>query len=152
MNSPYLWFKALHTLAAAVWIGSAAALWAITAMMQKHSANRALLPGLASAGEAVGSRVTAAASGLTLVLGIVAMVIGKVGMAFWIYWGMIVAVVLVAVGGGVLKKRFERLAQMASVPSTPQGEIDAIIASILNLGRLAILFLAITVVLMVVKP
>jgi hypothetical protein len=151
MNSSYLWLKTLHVVAASLWIGSAASLWVATLRMQKTT-DRQLLLGMAMACEMIGSRITAAFSGLTLVLGIIDMIIGKVPMTLWIWFGLIAGVLLVAVGGGVLKRRLDLLAKVAADPATPQSQIDGIIRTIINVGRFALILLVLAVVAMVIKP
>jgi hypothetical protein len=112
VNSPYLWLKVLHILVASIWFGAAVSLLAILSRVTPNT-DRQRLAGLVTACDFVGSRVIAPMAGLTLIAGLVTMWLGKVGMTLWIWWGIIAAVLVMAVGGSQLRTGFIRLGAMA---------------------------------------
>ena len=151
MNSPYLWLKVVHVLLAGIWFGSAVSLFAILSRISPAT-DRRKLAGLAAACDFVGSRVIAPAAGLTLIAGLTAMWLGKVGMALWIWWGIVAAVLVMAVGGSALRMGFTRLATMLDDAQTPDATIAAHTKRLRTIGMGVIAVLVLTVIVMVMKP
>ncbi|HKP29212.1 MAG TPA: hypothetical protein VJU15_07400 [Gemmatimonadales bacterium] len=150
MNS-YLWLKALHVLSMAVWTGAALTLLGIAGIMAR-STDRGRLAGLAAACDFAGTRLIAPAGGLTLVFGLVTMMVGHVGMPFWVLFGVVANLLLLVVGGAVLGRGFRRLATLLDAPGGNEAEITALLARIRFVGRLAVALLVFTAFVMVLKP
>lgn len=150
MNS-YLWLKALHVLSMSVWIGAALSLLGITGIMVR-TADRQRLAGLATACDFVGTRLIAPAGGVTLVFGLVTMMIGHVGMPFWVLFGLIATLLVLAVGGAVLGRGFRRLVTLLESPSGNEAEVAALLARIRRIGQFAVMLLVFTAFVMVIKP
>ena len=150
MNT-YLWLKALHVLSMAVWTGAALTLLGITGIMARTT-DRQRLSGLAAACDFTGTRLIAPAGGLTLVFGLGAMMVGHVGMPFWILFGLVTTLLVLSVGGAVLGRGFRRLVTLLAAPAGNEAEITTLLATIRKVGTLAVVVLVATAFVMVLKP
>jgi len=150
MNN-YLWLKALHVLSMAVWLGAALALLG-TAGIMARTTDRARLAGLATGCDFVGTRLIAPAGGLTLLFGLMTMMVGHIGMPFWVLFGLVATLLVLSVGGAVLGRGFRRLATLLDAPSVNEAEVAALLARIRKVGWFAVALLVATTVIMVLKP
>ncbi len=151
VSSLYLWLKAFHVLFVTLWIGSAVSVFAVVTAAASTT-DRARLAGLCAATEFIGKRVIAPGGGLTLLSGIALAVVGKVGMPFWIIWGLGAGLVVIAVGGAVLGRGLARLAAMTADTNVAAGAIESLRVRLQTVGTLAILTLVTVVLAMVLKP
>ena len=147
----YLWLKALHVLFVALWIGAAVSLFSVI-VSAAATTDRARLAGLCAATEFIGRRVIAPGGGLALLTGIITAAIGKVGMPFWVSYGLGAGIVVIAVGGAVLGRGLARLAAMTADAAVPAGEIETLRMRLQTVGTAAIAVLTSIVLVMVLKP
>lgn len=151
MTNWYLWLKVLHVLAVTVWLGAAVSVFAIMTRLSP-TMHRERLAALAGACDIIGSRVIAPAGGLSLLIGIAAAWAGHTGMAFWIWWGLGAAIVVLAVGGSALRLGFARLAAMLESPNPEPRAVTALVGRLRTIGIFAIAVLVSAVGIMVLKP
>jgi hypothetical protein len=151
MTSSYLWLKVAHILAVTIWFGSAVGLMAITSMLSP-AMERARMAGIADACDLLGKRVIAPAGMLALVTGLITAGVGRIGMPFWVWWGLGAAILILAVGIIVLKSGFAKLSVLMGDPATP---IAVALGQATKLRRVATVVLLVMLsgfVVMVLKP
>ena len=147
----YLWLKALHVLSMGVWLGAALTLLG-TAGIMARTTDRGRLAGLAIACDFAGTRLIAPAGGLTLLFGLATMMLGHIGMPFWVLFGLVATLLLLGVGGAVLGRGFRRLSTLLDATSGNETEVAALLARIRRIGWFAVALLVATAVIMVLKP
>jgi uncharacterized membrane protein len=97
MLNLYSWLKFIHVASIAVWFGGFAALGFVN-IVTSRKPDPAEVSTYLRYGEGLGASLAGPASGLALIAGIAAMVVGHVGMQLWIIWGLVVAGLFILVG------------------------------------------------------
>lgn len=149
----YEGLKALHVLAAVIWVGGG-----FTLQVLVFKATRAQDVGRAAAigqdAEYVGQRVFFPASVAVLLFGIW-MVVDQPAWAFgqtWIVIGLVVSILSAAVGMAYFGPESQRLGKLAAERGLNDGEVQHRLQRLTLISRIELLLLFLVVVDMVVKP
>ncbi len=149
--SLYLWLKAVHVLAVAIWLGAAVTVSGVAGLMTRTS-DLHRMGALASVCDFASTRLIAPAGGITFLFGIVAVFVGHFGMSLWVWWGVVGALLVLSVGGAILGRGFRRLARLLEAPAGREAEIGALVGRLRAVGVGALVVLVSTVLVMVLKP
>jgi uncharacterized membrane protein len=148
---PYILLKFVHVTSVIVWLGCAIALTTLNFRLAGQR-DRALLLALARQSEFLGARVMGPAAGMTLLAGIAALVVGRMGFPFWAGWGLGAMVLSMALGGALIGRTGARLIQLLTAGDASDAEVDVLQRRIGRLQLLNILILLSAVWVMVAKP
>jgi uncharacterized membrane protein len=151
-NAWYSAFKAVHVLAAIVWIGGGS-LITILALMAERKNDPAELATVARQAASVGERVFAPAGLVVVAMGIAMMVNTNWGWGkFWVTAGLVGYAITFVTGVGVLSPRAKKIVALTEEKGVTHPETQAAIARILLIARADVALLFLVVVDMVVKP
>lgn len=150
MTDAYIWLKFIHVASIAVWFGGFAAL-GIMNTVASRKADKGEVAHYLLYGQALGARVAGPASGLALIAGVAAMIVGRTGMQPWIAWGFVVFALFAAVGVLGMRPVTKRLIAATEAPPDT-GEIRRLLRRqrVLLLTNLLLLLTAVWA--MVFKP
>ena len=151
MSNLYLWFKVLHVLAVAVWLGTSVSMIGILSQLNS-TADRRGKAVLASLCAVISQRIIAPAAGLTFLIGLVTVFAGKVHMTLWLWWGVGASVIVLGAGGSLFRINFEKLAKLLNDPSGSDTEVNQVLGRLRTLGYSGVALVAVTVAVMVLKP
>jgi uncharacterized membrane protein len=144
-NAWYSAFKAVHVLAAIVWIGGGALLVILGAMAVRKN-DPLEMASVARQAAMVGEKIFAPAGGVVFAMGIAMMINTDWGWGkFWVVAGLVGYAITFVVGIGVLAPLAKKIVATTEVTM-------ALVSRILLIARLDILMLVLVVVDMVVKP
>jgi uncharacterized membrane protein len=148
----YEWYVFVHVLAAAVWIGGAAALQ-LLAVRTLGTQDPVRIGGLAKDIEWIGTRVFVPASVLVLLFGVAAVLRGDIDWgAGWISTGLAVWVLSFVTGAAFLGPESGRVGRLVDQVGAGGPEVRARIRRLLLVSRVELLLLAVVVLVMVAKP
>jgi uncharacterized membrane protein len=151
-NAWYSAFKAIHVLAAMIWIGGGGLLVILGAIAVRKNDPVEMVT-VARQAALVGQRLFAPAGGVVVVMGIAMMVNTNWGWGkFWIIAGLVGYAITAAIGSGVLGPLAEKIVATTEEKGPAHPETLALVKRILLIARLDILMLVLVVVDMVVKP
>ena len=148
----YTFFKSVHVVAAAVWVGGAAMIQALAFRITRTGDGRRQAE-FAKDSEVVGMRVFIPATWILLLAGIGMMI--NLDWSWgqnWIVFGLIAFAVSFAVGAGFLGPESGRIAAVIEREGPDSPEALARINRILLISRCELVVLATVIVNMVVKP
>ncbi len=150
----YEWVKSVHVLAAAVWVGGAAMVQ-LFALRAVGSGDPARLVAFAKDAEVIGMRTFIPASLVLVVTGLLG--IHESGGAWstgqtWVVLALIVFAASFVVGAAFLGPESGRIAQAVERHGADSQEVRDRIQRIFLVSRIELLFLALIVLDMVIKP
>jgi uncharacterized membrane protein len=148
----YTFFKSLHVVAAAIWVGGALMIQAFAFRITRTGDARRQAE-FAKDTEVVGMRVFIPATWVLLLAGIAIMI--NLDLAWgqnWIVFGLIAFALSFAVGAGFLGPEGGRIAQVIEREGPTSPEAQRRIRRILLISRCELVVLLTVVVNMVVKP
>ena len=148
----YEWLKAVHVLAAVVWVGGAVTIQALAFLVLRSQDPRELASFSRNAGF-VGERMFTPASLVLVVFGAWAVHEGGYGYSqTWLWLGVLVFALSFVVGAGFLGPEAKRLAKAieGGGPESPEARMR--LDRILLVSRVELVLLLLIVVDMVVKP
>ncbi len=148
----YEWLKAIHVLAAVIWVGGAATLQAMAFVVLRSKDPREMASFSRNAGF-VGERMFTPASLVLVIFG--AWAVHKGGWSYsqtWLWLGVLVFAASFVVGAGFIGPEAGRLAKAieAGGPESPEARMR--LNRILVVSRVELVFLLLIVLDMVVKP
>src|SRR5262245_55105688 len=111
MNA-YSWLKLIHVVSAAAWIGGFAAIAVLNILAARNADPKTVANFLANA-QGLGARLIGPASGLAILSGIGAMLLGRIPVQGWIIWGIIAIALFVVIGVVALRPVLKRLTAAA---------------------------------------
>jgi uncharacterized membrane protein len=148
----YTFFKAVHVTAAAIWVGGAAMIQALSLRIGR-SADPARRAGFAKDAEVVGMRTFIPATAILLLAGIAMMInLDWPWDANWIVLGLVAFTISFVVGAGYLGPESGRIAAVIERDGPESPEAQVRIRRILLVGRCELVVLVTVLVNMVVKP
>jgi len=148
----YTFFKSVHVVAAAVWVGGAAMLQALAFRILRTGDGRRQAD-FAKDSEVVGMRVFIPATWILLLAGIAMMI--NLDWSWgqnWIVFGLIAFALSFAIGAGFLGPEGGRIAAVIERDGPESPEASARIHRILLISRCELVVLLAVIVNMVVKP
>ena len=150
MLGAYNWLKFIHVTATAGWIGGFAAIAVLNALATRSAEPKEVATFLRY-GRALGTWLAGPASGLALLAGVGAMLVGHLAMPMWIIWGIGATVVFILIGVTALRPALTRLVAAADAGSSPD-EIRRLLRHQRRLLAVNLLVLLSAVWAMVFKP
>lgn len=147
----YLLFKFIHIVAAVSWIGCLAAVSILTLRLATTT-ERPVLQALARQSEFIGTRVLGPSAGLTLLAGFALVWVGHVGFPLWVILGLGGFVVVMGLGGALVRRAGVDLAQRLATGDSAATEIAALQRRVGTLQATMVLLLVVVVWVMVFKP
>ena len=150
MLSAYNWLKFIHVAATAAWIGGFGAIAVLNALATRSAEPKEVATFLRY-GRALGAWLAGPASGLALLAGVGAMLVGHLAMPVWIIWGIGATVVFILIGVTALRPALTRLVAAADAGSSPD-EIRRLLRHQRRLLAVNLLVLLSAVWAMVFKP
>ncbi len=150
MNSLYNWLKLIHIASTAAWIGGFAAIGVLNALATRSAEPKEVATFLRY-GRALGAALAGPGSGLALLSGVGAMLVGHVSMPLWILWGIGATVVFIVIGVAGMRPILNRLVAAADAGAGPD-ELRQLLARQRRLLALNLLVLLSAMWAMVFKP
>jgi uncharacterized membrane protein len=151
-DSWYLAFKAVHVLAAVLWIGGGAFLTFMAIATERADDPRRLIE-VAKQAEWGATRIFVPASFVVLGMGIAMTINGDLDWGrFWLVFGLIAWGISTAIGVGFLTPQIKKLTRLLEDHDARDPEVQAVVTPLLLAARLDIALLLLIVVDMTVKP
>jgi uncharacterized membrane protein len=151
-GSWYLAFKAVHVVAAVLWVGGGTLLTLMAIVAERTDEPRRLLE-VARQAEWAATRLFVPASFILLGMGIAMTINGDLDWGqFWLVFGLVAWAISTAIGIGFLTPRINALNRLLEEAGPDDPSIPAAIQPILLAARLDIALLLLIVVDMTVKP
>jgi uncharacterized membrane protein len=151
-DSWYLAFKAVHVVAAVLWVGGGTLLTLMAIVAERTDEPRRLLE-VARQAEWAATRLFVPASFILLGMGIAMTINGDLDWGqFWLVFGLVAWAISTAIGIGFLTPRINALNRLLEEAGPDDPSIPAAIQPILLAARLDIALLLLIVVDMTVKP
>jgi uncharacterized membrane protein len=151
-DSWYLAFKAVHVVAAVLWIGGGAFL-TFMAIATERAEDPGRLIEVAKQAEWGAQRIFVPASFVVLAMGIAMTINGDLDWGqFWLVFGLIAWAISTAIGIGFLTPRIKRLTMLLQDHDARDPEVQAVVTPLLLAARLDIALLLLIVIDMTVKP
>ena len=151
-DSWYLAFKAVHVLAAVLWVGGGAFL-TFMAMATERADDPGRLVEVARQAEWGAMRIFVPASFVVLAMGIAMTINGDLDWGqFWLVFGLVAWVISTAIGIGFLTPRIKRLTKLLEDHDPRDSEVQSVVTPLLLAARLDIALLLLIVLDMTVKP
>jgi uncharacterized membrane protein len=148
----YSAFKAVHVLAAVVWLGGGSLL-TILGLMADRRHDAAELATVARQAASVGEKIFAPAGLVVVAMGVAMMVNTNWGWGkFWVVAGLVGYAITFVVGLGVLSPQAKRIVTLTESKGATHPDTTAAIQRILLIARIDTAMLFLVVVDMVVKP
>ena len=150
-DSWYLAFKAVHVVAAVLWVGGGTLL-AMLAIAAERDPDPARLIGVARQAEWA-ARIFIPASFTVLVMGIAMTINGDLDWGqFWLVFGLVAWAISTAIGIGFLTPRIKQLNELIQERGERDPAVQAAVQPILLAARIDIALLLLIVADMTVKP
>jgi uncharacterized membrane protein len=151
-DSWYLAFKAIHVVAAVLWIGGGAFL-TIMALATERADDPGRLVEIARQAEWGATRIFVPASFLVLGMGIAMTINGDLDWGqFWLVFGLIAWAISTTIGIGFLTPQIKKLTRLLEDHDARDPEVQAVVTPLLLAARLDIALLLLIVIDMTVKP
>ena len=151
-DSWYLAFKAVHVVAAVLWIGGGAFL-TFMAMATERAEDPGRLIEVARQAEWGAMRIFVPASFVVLAMGIAMTINGDLDWGqFWLVFGLVAWAISTAIGVGFLTPRIKTLNALIEERGERDQAVQAAVRPILLAARLDIALLLLIVIDMTVKP
>jgi uncharacterized membrane protein len=151
-DSWYLAFKAVHVVAAVLWIGGGAFL-TFMAIATERAEDPGRLIEVAKQAEWGAQRIFVPASFVVLAMGIAMTINGDLDWGqFWLVFGLIAWAISTAIGIGFLTPRIKKLNMLLEDHDARDPEVQAVVTPLLLAARLDIALLLLIVIDMTVKP
>lgn len=151
-DSWYLAFKAVHVVAAVLWIGGGAFL-TFMAIATERADDPGRLVAIARQAEWGATRIFVPASFVVLGMGIAMTINGDLDWGqFWLVFGLIAWGISTAIGIGFLTPQIKKLTRLLEDHEPRDPEVQAVVAPLLLAARLDIALLLLIVIDMTVKP
>jgi uncharacterized membrane protein len=151
-DSWYLAFKAIHVVAAVLWVGGGAFL-TILAIAAERADDPGRLVEIARQAEWGAMRIFVPASFIVLGMGIAMTINGDLDWGqFWLVFGLIAWAISTAIGIGFLTPRIKKLTRLLEHHDARDPEVQAVVTPLLLAARLDIALLLLIVIDMTVKP
>jgi uncharacterized membrane protein len=150
-DSWYLAFKAVHVLAAVLWVGGGTLL-AVLAITAERDPDPARLLGVARQAEWA-ARIFIPASFTVLAMGIAMTINGDLDWGqFWLAFGLVAWAISTAIGVGFLTPRIKQLNALIQERGERDAAVQAAVQPILLAARIDIALLLLIVIDMTLKP
>jgi uncharacterized membrane protein len=151
-DSWYLAFKAVHVVAAVLWIGGGAFL-TFMAMATERAEDPGRLIEVARQAEWGATRIFVPASFVVLAMGVAMTINGDLDWGqFWLVFGLVVWAISTAIGVGFLTPRIKALNALIHEHGEGDPAVQGAVQPILLAARLDIALLLLIVIDMTVKP
>jgi uncharacterized membrane protein len=151
-TSWYNVFKAIHVLAAIIWLGGGATITVLAWQAQRTKDNAQLLQ-IGKQAEWLSMRVFVPASLVVVVMGVVLMHNGDWGYGqFWSLFGLIAWGVSFVVGAGFLGPQAGKLAKLIEAKGPEDPEVIARLNRIISVARVDVVLILLVAADMVAKP
>jgi uncharacterized membrane protein len=151
-NAWYSAFKAVHVIAAVIWIGGGALLM-ILGIAAERKRDPVELATVARQAAMVGEKLFAPAGVVVVAMGVAMMVNTNWGWGkFWVVAGLVGYAITFVTGVAVLSPRTKKIAALTAEKGPNDPETAAAITRVLQIVRIDIAMLLLVVVDMVVKP
>lgn len=150
MLSAYNWLKFVHVASTAGWLGGFAAIGVLNVLATRSAEPKEVATFLRY-GRALGAWLAGPASGLALLTGVAAMLVGHLSMSAWIIWGIGATLLFVLIGALAMRPILTRLVTAAEAGSSPE-ELRGLLHSQRRLLAVNLLLLLSAVWAMVFKP
>jgi len=151
-DSWYLAFKAVHVVAAVLWIGGGAFL-TFMAIATERAEDPGRLIEVAKQAEWGAQRIFVPASFVVLAMGIAMTINGDLDWGqFWLVFGLLAWAISTAVGIGFLTPRIKRINKLLEDHDPRDPEVQRVVTPLLLAARLDIALLLLIVIDMTVKP
>jgi uncharacterized membrane protein len=151
-NAWYSAFKAVHVIAAMIWIGGGALLM-ILGIVAERRRDPVELATVARQAAMVGEKLFAPAGIVVVAMGIAMMVNTNWGWGkFWVIAGLVGYAITFVTGVGVLSPMTKKIAALTEEKGPNHPETAAAITRVLQIVRIDVAMLLLVVVDMVVKP
>jgi uncharacterized membrane protein len=148
----YSVFKAIHVLAAIVWLGGGAAI-TIVAYRANRARDDEQLIQIARQAEWLGTRIFVPSSLVVVVMGFVLMAKGDWAYGeFWVVFSLVAWSVSFLVGAAFLGPESGRLAKLMDVKGPDDPETQARVRRIIAVARADVVLIALVAAVMVAKP
>jgi uncharacterized membrane protein len=150
-DSWYLAFKAVHVVAAVLWVGGGTLL-AVLAITAERDPDPVRLLGVARQAEWA-ARIFIPASFTVLAMGIAMTINGDLDWGqFWLVFGLVAWVISTAIGIGFLTPRIKQLNELIQERGERDPAVQAAVQPVLLAARIDIALLLLIVIDMTVKP
>jgi uncharacterized membrane protein len=151
-NAWYSAFKAVHVIAAMIWIGGGALLM-ILGIVAERRRDPVELATVARQAAMVGEKLFAPAGIVVVAMGVAMMVNTNWGWGkFWVDAGLVGYAITFVTGVGVLSPMTKKIAELTEAKGPNHPETAAAITRVLQIVRIDVAMLLLVVVDMVVKP
>jgi len=151
-NAWYSAFKAVHVIAAMIWIGGGALLM-ILGIVAERRRDPVELATVARQAAMVGEKLFAPAGIVVVAMGVAMMVNTNWGWGkFWVIAGLVGYAITFVTGVGVLSPMTKKIAALTEEKGPNDPETAAAITRVLQIVRIDVAMLLLVVVDMVVKP
>ena len=151
-NAWYSAFKAIHVIAAVIWIGGGALLM-ILGIAAERKRDPVELATVARQAAMVGEKLFAPAGIVVVAMGVAMMVNTNWGWGhFWVIAGLVGYAITFVTGVAVLSPRTKKIAALTQEKGATHPETAAAITRVLQIVRVDVAMLLLVVVDMVVKP
>jgi uncharacterized membrane protein len=151
-NAWYSAFKAVHVLAAVVWIGGGALLM-ILGLAAERKRDPVELATVARQAAMVGEKLFAPAGIVVVAMGVAMMVNTNWGWGkFWVIAGLVGYAITFVTGVAVLSPLTKKIAALTEAKGPTHPETAAAITRVLQIVRIDVAMLLLVVIDMVVKP
>jgi uncharacterized membrane protein len=151
-NAWYSAFKAVHVIAAVIWIGGGALLM-ILGLAAERKRDPVELATVARQAAMVGEKLFAPAGVVVVAMGVAMMVNTNWGWGkFWVIAGLVGYAITFVTGVAVLSPRTKKIAALMQEKGPNDPETAAAITRVLQIVRIDVAMLLLVVVDMVVKP
>jgi uncharacterized membrane protein len=151
-NAWYSAFKAVHVIAAVIWIGGGALLM-ILGIAAERKRDPVELATVARQAAMVGEKLFAPAGVVVVAMGVAMMVNTNWGWGkFWVIAGLVGYAITFVTGVAVLAPRTKKIAALTQEKGATHPETAAAITRVLQIVRVDVAMLLLVVVDMVVKP
>jgi uncharacterized membrane protein len=151
-NAWYSAFKAVHVIAAMIWIGGGALLM-ILGIVAERRRDPVELATVARQAAMVGEKLFAPAGIVVVAMGVAMMVNTNWGWGkFWVIAGLVGYAITFVTGVGVLSPMTKKIAALTEEKGSNDPETAAAITRVLQIVRIDVAMLLLVVVDMVVKP
>lgn len=149
--SLYTFFKFIHITAAIVWIGGVFTLSILSMRFFRHHDRPAMLA-LADQSKFYGKSIIGPSAMLTLIAGIVMVAVVGLAASLWVVWGLVAALLSMAIGGFFTSKLGNKLEELVAAPDSSQAQLLAVRKRIGLLNVFDVFILLSAVWMMVFKP
>lgn len=151
MYTAYNLSKFLHIVGAIIWIGGVVAVAVINARLAREK-DLSVLAAMTRQSRFFGAAIVGPAALTTLVAGIVMVAVSNIGAQFWVIWGFSVIVLSIALGASFIRITYEKLGELAGVPSPSTARVLVLQGRLGVLNGINLLLLLSAVWAMVFKP